>query len=141
MRNSEMMVRKMYCDVMEYAQRLSSSNIISDIIVCPQCLKFGHFCFQCSHTYDESLVSYNNGDATSESLEYVSFEGAHELLIHIIPRMTSEDSFLSKMAYETLQHIFWYCQENFSKNALIMKSKPRCKAVVPEVNRLQESQE
>jgi hypothetical protein len=137
MSNSAMKVRKMYCDVVEYAQRLSSSDIISDTVICPQCLKFGHFCFQCSHTYDESQASYNNGDATSESLEYVIFEGAHELLIHIISRMTSEDNFLLEMAYETLQHILWYCQEHFSKNVFIMKSKACCKAVVPEVNRLQ----
>ena len=40
----------------------------------------GHFCFQFPHTYDESLVSCNNGDATSEILEYVLYEGANELL-------------------------------------------------------------
>ena len=40
----------------------------------------GHFYFQCSHTHYEALVAYNNGDATSEILEYVLYEGAHELL-------------------------------------------------------------
>jgi hypothetical protein len=50
--NIEMKVRKMYCDVIEYAQRLSSSDILSDTIICSQCLKFWHFGFQCSHTYD-----------------------------------------------------------------------------------------
>jgi hypothetical protein len=55
--------------------------------------------------------------------------------------MTSEGSFLLEMAYETLQHILWYCQEHFSKNTLIMKSKARFKAAVPNVNRLHVSQE
>jgi hypothetical protein len=97
--------------------------------------------FQCSHTYDESQASYNNGDATSESLEYVIFEVSHDLLIHIISRMTSEENFRLEMAYETMQQIFGYCQEHFSKNALIMKSKARCKAVLPKDNFLQESQQ
>jgi hypothetical protein len=39
MSNGGMMLREMYCHVMQYAERLSSSNTI----VCPQCMIAGHF--------------------------------------------------------------------------------------------------
>jgi hypothetical protein len=98
----------MYCHVMQYAERLSSSNTI----VCPQCMIAGHFWFQCSHTYNESLVSYNNGDATSEVLEYVLYESAHEVVRIIIVLMMREDSFHLNLSYETIHCIVNCCQEH-----------------------------
>ena len=134
---SNMTVREMYSQIVDYAQKLIPSDTNNDPIICPQCLKFGHyFRFQCSDTFNQSLVSYKNGDTTSEVLEYIIFEGAHELIIHVISHIKSEDSILIKMAYKILQHISWYCQEHFSENALIMRARHR--TVVPYVNRLQE---
>jgi hypothetical protein len=45
------------------------------------------------------------------------------------------------MAYETLQCIVEYCQEHLSDNALVIKSKEKCKLVVPVNNHLQDSQD
>ena len=73
MNNDDMEVSKMYCQVIHLAHKLCSSYTI----FCPHCMVAGHFSFQCSHTYNESLVSYENGDATSEVLEYVLYKGAH----------------------------------------------------------------
>ena len=87
----------------------------------------GHFCFQCSHTYDESLASFYSNDANREVIEYVLYEGAH-------------DEFL-QMEYKTWQYIVEYCQGHLSENALVIKSKEQCRFVVPENNHLQESQD
>jgi hypothetical protein len=101
----------------------------------------GHFCFQCSHAYNESLVSYNSSDANSEVIEYVLYEGAHELLRKIMILMMSSDDEFVQMAYESFQYIVEYCQEHLGENALVLESKARCKAVVPEDNHLQESRD
>ena len=54
-----------------------------------------HFCFQCSHTYDESLVCFYSNDANREVIESVLYKGAHELLQNImILIMSSDDEFL-----------------------------------------------
>jgi phage terminase large subunit len=45
------------------------------------------------------------------------------------------------MAYETLQCIVEYCQEHLSDNVLVVKSKERCKLVVPENSHLQDSKD
>ena len=100
-----------------------------------------HFVFQCSHTYDESLASYNNGDATSEILEYVLFKGAHELLRKVMVLMMSGHSEFLQMAYETLQYIVDHCQEHLSENALVIEGKEQRKSIVPKNNHLQESQD
>ena len=129
----------MYSQIVEYAKKLISSDTIDDPIICPQCMKLGHyFRFQCSDTFNQSLVSYNNGDVTSEVLEYIIFQGAHELIIHVISRINSEDSVLIKIAYEILQRISWYSHEHFSENTLIMRSKAWRKPVAHKVTCLQE---
>ena len=134
MNNDDMEVSEMYCQVIHLAHKLCSSYTI----FCPHCMTAGHFSFQCSHTYNESLVSYENGDATSEVLEYVLYKGAHELQRKIMVLMMSEDSFSLEMAYETTQYIADYCQKHFSGNALVIKSKEICKTIVSETNILQE---
>ena len=101
----------------------------------------GHLCFQCSRTYDESVASYNSSNADSEVIEYVLYEGATELLQKIMILMMSSDNEFLQMAYETLQYIVEYCQEHLSENALVVESKARCKAIVPEDNHLQESRD
>ena len=101
----------------------------------------GHFSIQCSHTYYESLASYDNGDATSEVLEYVLYESAHELLRKIMVLIMSEDSFSLQMAYTTTQYIVDCWQERLSGNALVIKSKVPCETIAPETNHLQESKQ
>jgi hypothetical protein len=82
-------------------------------------------------------VSYDN-DATSEVLEYVLYESAHELLRKIMILMMSDDSFSLQMTYTTTQYIVNCCQERFSGNALVIKSKEQCETIAPETNHLQE---
>ena len=128
------MVREMYSQIVEYAKKLISLDTIDDPIICPQCMKLGHyFHFQCSDTFNQSSVSYNNGDVTSEILEYIIFEGAHELIIYVISCINSKDSVLIKTAYEILQCISWYSHERFSENTLIVRSKARRKPVAHKV--------
>ena len=70
---NEVQVYDMYYQVICCAHTLCSSYQI----ICLHCMCDGHFCFQCSRTYDESLVSYNSSDANSEVIEYVLYEGSH----------------------------------------------------------------
>jgi hypothetical protein len=64
-------------------------------------LSAGNFSFQFSRTYDASLVSYNNGDTTSEILEFVLYKGAYELLRKLMVLMMSGHSEFLQMEYET----------------------------------------
>ena len=73
---NEVQVYDMYYQVICYAHTLCSSYQI----ICLHCMCAGHFFFQCSRTYDEFVASYNSSDANSEVIEYVLYEGAHELL-------------------------------------------------------------
>ena len=135
--HNDAQVSEMYYQVNYCAHILSSSYKI----ICPNCISAGHFHFQCSQTYDESLVSYNNGDATSEILEFVLYKGSHELLRKVMVLMMSGHSEFLQMAYETLQYIVDHCQDHLSENALVIESKERRKSVVPKNNHLQESQD
>ncbi len=73
---NEAQVYDMYYQLICCAHTLCSSYQI----ICLQCMCAGHFCFRCSHTYDESLASFYSNDANREVIEYVLYEGAHELL-------------------------------------------------------------
>jgi hypothetical protein len=74
-----------------------------------------HFCFQCCHTCDESLASFVSNDANREGIEYVLYEGSHELLWEIMILMMSSDNGILQMAYEALQYIVEYCQEHLMR--------------------------
>ena len=119
MNDDDLSIREMYCQLIKCAKKLCSSYKM----ICPHCMTAGHLGFQCSHAYNESLVSYKSGDATSEILEYVLYEGAHELLETILVLMMREDSFYLQMAHITTRYIVERCEECLSENALAIKSK------------------
>lgn len=91
----DMKVSGMYYQVIGYADTLCSSYQI----LCHNCMSVTHFCFQCSHTYDESIASSNNSYANREVTEYVLYEGAHKLLQKIMVLAMSSDSEFLQMAY------------------------------------------
>ena len=107
MNDDDLSIREMYCQIIKCAKKLCSSYKM----ICPHCMTARHLGFQCSNAYNESLVSYKNGDATSEILEYVLYEGAHELLETILVLMMRGDSFYLQMAHITTRYIVERCYE------------------------------
>jgi hypothetical protein len=70
----------------------------------------GHFCFQCTYTYNESLASFCSNDANRKVIEHVLYEGVHELLPKIMILIMSGDDEFLQIAYRTLQYIVKYFQ-------------------------------
>jgi hypothetical protein len=112
-----MQVSEMYYQV-NYCSHIFSSSYQ---IICLKCISTGHFCIQCSQTYDEPLESCNNCDTTSEILEIVLYKGVHELLQKLMVLMMSVHSVFVQMASETLQYIIDHCQEHISENAFLIE--------------------
>jgi hypothetical protein len=93
--------------------------------------QLGHFSFQCSFTLEESLVF----STIIEVLEYLVYKGVHDLLLKEPIISESSDSMLH-ITLAMLPTIESYFCECLSKNALVIKSKARCKTIVPEDNHL-----
>jgi hypothetical protein len=73
-------------------------------------------------------------------LEYLVYKGVHDLLLKEPIISESSDSMLhiTLAILPTIESYFCECP---SKNALVIKSKARCKTVVPKDNHLQELQD
>jgi hypothetical protein len=74
--SGEASVNDMFYQVICCAHTLCSSYQI----ICPQYMCAKNFFFQCYHTYYETLASFYSKDVNREIIEYVLYEGAHELL-------------------------------------------------------------
>ena len=134
-----MQLGDMWYQVDYCSQMLSSLKRIK----CYDCMSSSssHFGYECTPAFDEFIISdtYKDGN-NKELLEYIVYEGSHELLQRIIILTKSSDSEDLERAHEIMEYIVDYCQEHLSENAIV-ESNERCKTVAPETNHLQEAQD
>ena len=91
--------------------------------------------YECIPLFKEFLSTntHINGNNV-KLLEYIVYEGSHELLRKIGIIMKSSDNEDLARYHNIMDYIVNYCQEHFSGNALVIKNKELCKIIVPETD-------